>query len=218
MHADVTHVTGGKAGSNQIDSYSLGAYWTHFWANDSYLDAIAQYSWHHARARSLLVPELNADFAVLALSLEVGRPFPLLHGWVLEPQAQLTWQRFNGTSADDVAAQITFADTDSLTGRLGLRAAKTWKQSEGPDAKPITAWVRLNYRHDFLDRPTTDFSSEDGPVRFTADPGRNWLEGELGFTGQIGRKAALYGTGGYDWDLGRNGHAWTGRIGLRFDW
>jgi outer membrane autotransporter protein len=218
VRADVTHDTGARAGVDKTSSWSVGAYWTHFWDNGSYLDGVAQYSWNHMHAHSLDVPELQANTGSWALSLEGGRPFHRPNDWVIEPQVQLTWQRFDGTTVEDPAARITFADTSSLIGRLGVRTAKTWGRSQGPDARLTTGWLRLNYRHAFGDLPTTYFSSDEGPVRFTADPGRDWVEAELGLTRQVSRKASFYATGGYNHDLNRGGYAWTGRVGMRLNW
>ena len=113
---------------------------------------------------------------------------------------------------------MDFTDTDSLVGRLGLRVARTWANDAAPEPLKTTGWARLNLSHEFMDNPTTTFSSDDGPVAFQADLGAYWLELNGGFTKQMSGISALYGNLGYQRNLDNDGHAWTGQLGVRFNW
>jgi outer membrane autotransporter protein len=176
VDGEVKHIGGVSAGTNRVDAFSLGGYWTHFWKSGAYLDAVAQYSWYDAEALSVRLPALKVRGTGLALSLEGGLPFHMDGGWVIEPQAQLTWETFDKRSANDVGGQITFDNVDSLMGRLGLRAARTWsRQGDDNDTLLTTGWLRLNLNHQFQDQPKTSFAAEDGPVVFQADLGAGGL-------------------------------------------
>ena len=51
-------------------------------------------------------------------------------GWFIEPQAQLVYQNINIDDANDIAAQVRFADVNSLAGRIGARFGRTWAIDE----------------------------------------------------------------------------------------
>ncbi len=190
----VYHINDIQAGSDQVDAVSLGGYWTHFWKSGSYLDVIVQRSWYSAKAQSADLPALKGNGAGWALSLEGGRPFAMKGNWVLEPQAQLTYQTFDKISSSDAGGLITFEGDDSLVGRLGLRAAKTWIRDDA-DKLETTGWLRLNLLHEFMGQPTTVFQTETGPLGFEANLGGYWAELNAGLTKQLSRLTTVYGGG-----------------------
>ncbi|RYI14630.1 MAG: hypothetical protein EON48_11710 [Acetobacteraceae bacterium] len=63
---------------------------------------------------------------------------------------------------------------------------------EGQEARRTTAWARIDLWHEFLDRPSIRFATEDGPVIFTSDPGIDWLKIGGSLTGQMSRKSTLF--------------------------
>jgi outer membrane autotransporter protein len=212
------HVTGSAVGTDEIKATSVGGYWTHFWRNGSYLDAVGQYSWYDATARSVRLPALSGKGTGWAASLEGARPFPMRGDWVLEPQLQVSYQAFNRREGTDAGGRVVFDGDDSLIGRLGLRAARTWYR-DGRDALETTGWLRLNLFHEFVAQPRTTFESDDGPVVFQANLGKDWAELNAGATRQMSRLMTLYGGLGYQRTLDKNdSYAWTGRFGVRFNW
>ncbi len=217
--ATVTQITGKEAGSDRIDAFSLGGYWTHFWKSGAYLDAVLQESWYDVTAQSVRLPALKADGTGFAVSLEGAHPFHIDKDWLLEPQAQLTYQTFNRASGDDLGGQVTFDNTDSLIGRLGLRAERTWlRQGDENVQLQTSGWLRLNYLHQFLDQPKTSFASDNGPVVFESNLGADWLEIEGGFTRQFNTKTALYGSAGYQRNFDGYTDSWTVKLGVRVNW
>ena len=110
----VTHVNDKPAGSDRVDAVSLGGYWTHFWANGAYLDGVAQYSWYNVEAQSVRLAPIKGQGSGVALSLEGAVPLHVSQDWVIEPQAQLTYQTFGKISANDAGGPVTFENTDSL--------------------------------------------------------------------------------------------------------
>lgn len=157
--------------------------------------------------------------ATVTGSLEGGYPFHFKNDWRLEPQAQLVYHHAYKADGFDAGGAVRFDGQDSLIGRLGLRLAQTWDRAdEGEEARRTTARVRLDLWHEFLDRPSIGFATEDGPVSFTSDTGTDWLKLGGSLTRQMSRKSTLFGDLGYAWDLEDNGHAWTAKLGMRFNW
>ena len=95
-------------------------------------------------------------------------------GWFIEPQAQLVYQNININDANDIAAQVRFADVNSLAGRIGARFGRTWIDDS---SRTITAWIRPNLWNEFQGNPTTLFSSatrlRSVPRRSRRSMGRN---------------------------------------------
>jgi autotransporter family porin len=216
---NVEHINGRAAGDLTIEATSLGAYWTRFDENRSYLDGVALVTWYDAEAHSSRLPALSGEFMGYALSLEGGRPFDLNDKWRIEPQGQIIWQHFDGTSANDVAARVHFEDSDSLIGRIGVRLMRNWMKAEDDgDIRRGQGWARFNVWHEFSDPPATTFSSEDGPVRFQSDIGGTWLQLGGGLSTQISDDGTFYADAAYSWDTENNGDAVSGRVGLRWNW
>lgn len=215
---EVDDFDGGRAGTNRLDAYTLGGYWTHYTRTGAYLDAILQGTWYDGKAESTRdVPTLKVDAFGWAASLEAGYPLPLRGQWVVEPQAQLVYQTINGADGNDGAAQVRFRDMDSLAGRLGLRLARTVER-DGDPRRLTTGWLRASVWHEFRGEPRTEFSSGTGFVPFTASIDGTWWELKGGVTAQLTRIASLFGSVGYQRAFGNDSYAFEGKVGVRFNW
>ncbi len=219
IQGDVRHFNGINAGTNTIDGYSLGAYWTHFGASGWYLDGVAQGTWFDAEADSKrLLPKLKRESFGFAASLEGGYPIVLGNGWTIEPQAQLVYQTLVNGSADDRAALVRFSDVESLAGRLGARLAKGWALEDGTHPRMMTAWLKASLWNEFLGNPKTSFSSATGMIPFHSDLGGAWAEVRAGVDTQVARNTALYASAGYSIALDGRSHAYDGRLGIKVTW
>jgi len=214
----IYHVTGAQVGRDVVDAASFGGYWTHFWQSGAYVDTIGQLSGYGVTAQSVRLPALKGDALGWALSTEAGLPFHFGKGWLVEPQLQLLYQAFDGDRTHDIAAQVDFENTNSFVGRLGVRLAYTWSRQTNNAPLLTSGWIRVNLNHEFLQNPTTGFSSADGPVVFQANLGRYWAELNGGVTSQVSRKTSLFANVGYDQTIGDNTHAVTGKVGIRVNW
>ncbi len=217
--SDVTHFNDQAAGHDEVRGPSLGLYWTHFWQNGAYLDAVFQGTWAKATAHSVDALELDRDGFIRAASLEGG--FPFHYGTqVFEPQAQWVYQTINSVQGSDVDATVRFRDMDSLAARAGLRWANTWTLE--PDSRGIprlfTGWLRLSLWHEFEGQPITEFSSAEGYVPFRADMQGSWWQLNAGVTWQLSRTTSFYANVGYQQGFGRSFDAWDGKLGLRWNW
>ena len=218
MTADVTHVTDIPAGTATVNGTSLAAYWTRFWDQGAYLDGVVQGTWYDASGDAGYGFTLSGEAVGVAASLEGGWPVALPGGWFIEPQGQLVYQTIDG-KGDDAAAHVRFSDMESLAGRFGARFAKSWVVGgTADDPQELTVWVRPNVWHEFLDAPTTSFSSARGYVDFNGDPIEWWGQINLGVTWQMTRTASIYANVGYDFDFEGKFQGYDGTLGLRLNW
>lgn len=219
IRGDVTHFNGIKAGTNTIDGYTLGAYWTHFGASGWYLDGVVQGTWFDAEADSKrLLPKLKRDGFGFGASLEGGYPIALGGGWTIEPQAQLVYQTLVNGSGHDGAALVRTSDVESLAGRVGARLAKGWALDDSPQPRLLTMWLKASLWNEFLGSAKTSFSSATGPIVFRSDLGGSWGEFKVGIDAQIWRNTTAYAAAGYSVGFDGRSHAYDGRLGLKVTW
>lgn len=218
LRGDVRHFDGINAGTNTIDGYSIGAYWTHFGASGWYLDTVVQGTWFDVQADSKRLIKLNREGFGFAASLEGGYPIDLGNGWIIEPQAQLIYQTLVNGSGGDGAALVRFSDVDSLAGRIGARLAKGWALDDGASPRMLTAWLKASLWNEFLGDPKTSFSSATGFIPFRSDLGGAWGEAKIGVDAQLWRNTALHASAGYSIGLDGRSHAFDGRLGVKVTW
>ena len=126
----VTHFDG-REGNSDFAAYTLGGYWTHFGPTGWYTDAILQGTFYDINSTANRgLPTFKTQGQGFAASLETGYPFKFAGGWFIEPQAQLVFQNININDANDIAAQVRFADVNSLAGRIGARFGRTWTMDD----------------------------------------------------------------------------------------
>lgn len=215
--ADVDHFDGSFAGQAALNGVTLGGYWTHIGKEGWYLDAVAQGTWYDVRnGSSPAGHNLDTNGFGLAASLETGYPFRLDDEWVIEPQAQLVFQMISLDDANDGAATVRYSDIDSLTGRLGVRLARTVElQEDGGDKRFATTWLRASLVNEFLANPTTEFSSQAGYVPFHTDMKGLSAQLNLGFDVELERNLSLYGSVGSEISLDGDGQNFNGKLGLK---
>ena len=218
IQGDVRHFNGIHAGTNTIDAYSVGAYWTHFGASGWYIDGVVQGTWFDAEADSRRLIKLKRDGFGFAASIEGGYPVALGGGWIVEPQAQLIYQTLTQKSGHDGVALVRFSDVDSLAGRIGARLARDWIVGEDGQPRKIATWMKASLWNEFLGDPKTSFSSATGMIPFRSDLGGAWGEVKVGVDAQIAGNAALYASAGYSIGLDGRSHAYDGRVGVKFTW
>ena len=203
MHSDVTHFNGLHAGRSSLDAYSVGAYWTRTSTDGWYLDAVGQYT-RYQDVKTASAQGINGQTQGwgVAASLEGGKTIPINESWAVEPQAQLVVQH---NSLDEVRDShlntASLGSSDSVLGRLGGRLVRKWDQD--PSGVPGgTAWLRANLWHEFSGKSAATYQTALGPVAYAADLGGTWGELELGVSATISPKASIFGTVGYQRNLG----------------
>ena len=149
-----------KTGSLNLDAWSGGAYWTHYGPGDWYLDAVAQATRYQGAASTQFASLSTTGFGFVS-SLETGYPIRLPvfgPGFVLEPQAQIVWQRVSFDDANDGLGDVALGTTSGASGRIGLRGRWTIADDSGQVWQP---YVRANLWRDWGAQATTVFSGAD---------------------------------------------------------
>jgi len=214
----VTHVDRSFAGTDRLNAYSLGGYWTHFGAPGWYLDAILQGTWYDTKGISSRLPTLTTNGWGLAGSLEAGYPIRLGGGFIIEPQTQFVYQNVSLGDGSDTAATVQFRNIESFAARIGARFARTWALDDSPQPRSMTAWLRPSVWNEFRGVPQTLFSSADGPVPFQSNIGGAWFELNAGMDAMITDSTSLFANVGYQVGINSNNTAYNGKIGLRMAW
>jgi outer membrane autotransporter protein len=224
---DATHNLLGstiEGGEDTFDAVSLAGYWTHFGAGGWYLDGVVQGTWYDTTMtgdRGLRAGE--TDGWGLAASIEGGYPFDLGDGWRIEPQAQLVYQTLDFADFNDGAADVRYSDLVSLAGRVGARLSRSWTldsgEGNGGDGQlKATAWLRADLWHEFLGKPTTEFSSAEGFVPFTADFRGSWAKVGIGGSFDLRPGSSIYGNVNYERTFDGDAYAWEGKLGFKVKW
>ncbi|QIQ22011.1 autotransporter outer membrane beta-barrel domain-containing protein [Zophobihabitans entericus] len=193
-----------QTGKGQSDMFALGVYSTYYSEYGSYLDLVGQIDYTRNKYSSIRSDNVKNNSYGLLLSAEVGRPFAIAQSqWLIEPQAQLTYQY------RDFSSFKTFHDVDvdqdsrnALRGRVGFRLG----YNDGTEQlKTQTVYFTANIIHDFID---SDRDVQVGDDRVKEKLARTWGELGLGLQLPIGEMSYIYS------DV-RYAHTFTNDDGLR---
>jgi outer membrane autotransporter protein len=207
-----------KTGSLNLDAWSGAAYWTHYGPGDWYLDAVAQAT-HYQGAASTQFASLSTTGFGFVSSLETGYPIrlPLFGpGFVLEPQAQIVWQRVSFDDANDGLGDVALGTTSGASGRIGLRGKWTVVSDSGQVWQP---YVRANLWRDWGAQATAIYSGAD-LVPLLEQATRLQLGG--GMSVRMTANVSLYANADYQFAVGntdggrRDGV--RGAAGVRYTW
>ena len=196
IDGDVDHFDGSDSGKDRIDGTTVGGYWTHFGSAGWYIDNVIQGTRYHVNA-SGPSGSLDSGGTGLGASLEGGYPFALGNDFVIEPQAQLTYQTIHLNGTHDDAADVRFRDTESLMARFGVRVSRSWELASGTAtaaSRKATAWVRASFINEFLGHPQAQFSSAGGYVPFYANVHGPGAKLDAGLDAQVTKRTSVYGS------------------------
>ncbi len=207
-----------KTGSLNLDAWSAAAYWTHRGPSDWYLDAVAQVTRYEGTASTQFASLGTTGFGFVS-SFEAGYSIPLSMfgpGFVLEPQAQIIWQRVSFDDANDGLGDVALGTTSGASGRIGLRGRWTIVGDGGQVWQP---YVRANLWRDWGAQATTTFSGTD-LVPLLERASRLQLGG--GLSVRMNTNLSLYANADYqfavgDTDGGRRDGI-RGASGVRYTW
>ena len=207
-----------RTGGLNLDAQSGAAYWTHYGPGGWYLDAVAQATRYQGSASTQFAGLATTGFGFVS-SLETGHPIylPMFGpGFVLEPQAQIVWQRVSFDDANDGLGQVWLGTTSGASGRIGLRGKWTIVSDSGQVWQP---YVRANLWRDWAARSTAIYSGVD-LVPLLQQANRLQLGG--GVSVQMNANVSLYANADYQLSVGdtdggrRNGI--RGAAGVRYTW
>ena len=207
-----------RTGGLNLDAWSGAAYWTHYGPGDWYLDAVAQATRYQGAATTQFAGLATTGFGFVS-SLEAGYPIQLPMfgpGFVLEPQAQVVWQRVSFDDANDGLGEIALGTTSGASGRIGLRGKWTIVNDSGQVWQP---YVRANLWRDWGAQATAIYSGVD-LVPLAQQANRLQLGG--GVSVKMNTNVSLYANADYQLSIGdteggkRDGI--RGAAGVRFMW
>lgn len=178
-----------EIGSGDIESTSVGAYYTKIYDNGHYFDFICRYGRYESDAKTydftVSNPELTKlDYALngVTLSGEYGHRWDLgKNGFYIEPQAEFIYGHLGSASKRTNTGYV--ADIDSskyLITRCGIAL--------GQKMKKFNYYLRTSYYHDF--EGTTKISYDDIP--YEQDGPKNWWEVSLGCGWNISNSSYFY--------------------------
>jgi len=133
---------------------------------------------------------------------------------VLEPQAQIIWQKVSFGNAYDGVGPVALGSTTGTTGRLGARAKWTILTSDGQEWQP---YGRVNLWQNWSGRAATTFATTPVPLQEAATQ----LELAAGFTGKLNKRFSVYGQFGYEFAIAHSHGSPRGVLGdagLRYSW
>ena len=137
-------------------------------------------------------------------------------GFVLEPEAQIVWQRVSFDDANDGLGQVGLGTTSGTSGRIGLRGRWTIVSNDGEVWQP---YVRANLWRDWGAQATTTFSGAD-LVPLLEQATRLQLGG--GLSVKVNTNVSFYANADYQLAVGntdggkRDGV--RGAAGVRYTW
>lgn len=217
-NADATGYEMQRTGQINLNQTGGGIYWTHYGPGDWYLDAVAQASSEHG-ATSTDNARLSTKGVGYMGSLEFGYPFSIPQlgsSFILEPQAQVVWQRVRFLDAPDGLGEVSLGTTDGTSGRLGVRGRWNVETTKGDLWMP---YVSLDLWRDAGGNSVSAYNGV-GSAPLHAQATRLALGG--GVTGRLFQRLAVYGSLGYQKSVGTTDNAqrkgFNGAVGLRYTW
>ena len=200
----------GSSAKVELKGLTLALMGTYQGARGEYLDIVAQGTQYRANVRTSERGNVGDPKGWgLGLSVEGGHSFDMGEALILEPQAQLAYQRVRFDRFTDVDNITVDLETgSSLRGRVGLRVQKTY-ETQGQQWSP---YAEINLLHEFLKGGTIQASG----VGFRSDSIGTGLQLGVGLNGKLGRDTTLFLTLGYEKGVGK-GSADTlgGTLGMR---
>ncbi|PIA71713.1 hypothetical protein CDO35_01620 [Pseudomonas sediminis] len=203
----------GDYGSGDIstDGYGLGATLTWYGNDGFYVDGTVQATWYDSNLSARPVRGLVSDNDAFgyAFSLESGKRITLDRGWLITPQAQVTYSKVRFDSFSDVfGASVRPGRDDSLQGRVGVSLERQL------DATRL--YTIANLYNEFLDG--TSVRVDDQVFRSRDDR----VRAGVGFGGSHdwdGGKYSLYGEGNFTRSLASSdSYGYGATLGFRVRW
>ena len=205
-------------GSGKTDAFSLGLYNTYYDRNGSYLDVIGQVSHLRNTYNSAGLKQVKQNGFGALISAEIGRPYALTEhkenesGWLLEPQAQLTYQYLDLQSFNDDVRTVDQNDQHGLRGRVGVRVAHN---REAKGLKTDTVYFTANVLHDFVNQSDIDI----GPDRIKEKYNDTWGSLGVGMQLPVSQNGYFYADGRYEHTFASaKRETYKGTVGLKFTW
>jgi fibronectin-binding autotransporter adhesin len=210
------------AGSGVIttDAFGLGASLTWYEQNGLYFDGQAQFISMTSDLGTNSIGTFADGNAVrgYAVSLEVGREFPLNDNWAVTPQAQLSYASVEETNYADSFGTVASFHEESVRLRIGVEASneESWLEDDGTTSRRSIR-VGVNLIREFqpetrVRTPNSTLHSETDELigEITLGGSYNWSDDRHSLYGQV---AGSTGLGDFGDSTGLRG-----TVGFRTRW
>ncbi len=206
-------------GSGDVDSKSLGAYWTHMHHNGFYADAVFKYGWMKndfdvLDSQGAKVTGDDISTRGFTGSLEVGRRYHFdrkdKDGWYVEPQAQLIVSHQNGdrfTASNGLNIKVD--SFRSVMGRVGTHVGYEVKGGKNP----INIYGKVSVVKEFDGEVNYSFNGSPETTSYKD----TWVVYGIGATAKLGTRHNLY----LDVERAIGGQftqSWAVNGGYRYSW
>ncbi|WP_149193297.1 autotransporter outer membrane beta-barrel domain-containing protein [Luteimonas suaedae] len=198
-------------GDLRLDGDHLGLYWSRIAPDGGYLDAVVMATRLDGDSRSSRGLGVDLDGDGISVSLEGGRPFALGERWILEPQAQLVWQRLSLDDREDAFSTVTFDEDDAVTARIGVRLHGSYDTAVGV----VRPYLKANLWHDFAGTDRVVFGGD----AIESERKGSALEFGGGVVSRVNETLSVFAVGDVTRNLGgERRRTLEGQIGARLDW
>ncbi|WP_407352235.1 autotransporter outer membrane beta-barrel domain-containing protein [Luteimonas sp. R10] len=198
-------------GDLRLDGDHLGLYWSRIAPDGGYLDAVVMATRLDGDSRSSRGLGVDLDGDGIGVSLEGGRPFALGERWILEPQAQLVWQRLSLDDREDAFSTVAFDEDDAVTARIGVRLHGSYDTAVGV----VRPYLKANLWHDFAGTDRVVFGGD----AIESERKGSALEFGGGVVSRVSETLSVFAVGDVTRNLGgERRRTLEGHLGLRTDW
>lgn len=184
--------SGGTPVNLRGTNVELGAYYTHRWDNQAYLDLVgrvgrteSRFSTTDSADRPVKADHIKSTF--WGASAEIGKRFDVNTTWSLEPQAQVAYTHFGHFDTESSAGlRSTQKAYSSLITRLGTTLDARFQTESG---RPWTVYGKVNYEREWLAKPDIVFNGEH---RYKLDfTDHRWIYG-VGLESILGKASSWH--------------------------
>lgn len=204
---------GRDTGTANTRAVGLGAYWTKYQADGTYLDAVGQVTRYGTRYKDARAIEASNKGVGAALSIEAGKPIASYGSLRIEAQGQLIYQYLRMDKFSDELSDIDANGSSALRGRLGVRVSREMENGDTPRAAAPYATFNV-----FRNLSGAASLAVDGQPMNT-QTNKTWGEIGVGISGRPSKQGMLYAGLKYRHQLGGLQFEGTsGELGYRYSW
>lgn len=203
----------GSTSSVDAESWSFGAYASFYEAGRAgtglYVDTVIKADFIDFDMGVGGRGSTSSDGDAVTGSAEIGYGFALGGGFVVQPQAQISYTDLTVSSFSDAyALDVSYGRSESLIGRLGVQLQANYPQ---PGGGIISPYALFNVYSEFEGNNRSDING----VEFASDIGGTWYSAGGGINAQLAGSVSLYGSGEYHFG---DVEGWQGTGGVKLNW
>lgn len=201
-----------RAGRVKLEGDNLGAYWTLTDPGGAYVDLVAMGTRLDGHNTSVRGVKLDTQGHALTLSAEAGYRITVSEQWVVEPQAQVIYQKVDLDDQNDGISTVAFDSQDYWTGRLGARIKGHYRLH----TTPIEPYLRANVWRTFGGTDTVTYAGTD---RIKSDHAASSAALGAGVVARLSSSVSVYLSADYNTHLdGNTLEGVSGNAGVRMSW